>query len=125
MLKNILATIILLVLDFLWLGLFMGGKYTPLVKAIQGSELKMNPYSAAAAYLLMVVALNMFVIKYNFTYLETFIFGVCLYGVYDFTNGAIFGKWDFNLAIIDILWGGLVYLLAHYLSDYLIKNVSL
>ena len=122
MLRNIVATIILLGLDFTWLALYMTPRYKALVKSIQGSALKANMTSALASYTLMVVALNMFVINYNFSNLEAFVFGVCLYGVYDFTNGAIFKNWDFKLAYIDVLWGGLVYFLAAYVSKFIVRK---
>ena len=34
--KYILASIILLVLDFLWLGVYMGGQYKTQIRGIQG-----------------------------------------------------------------------------------------
>lgn len=69
------------------------------------------------AYLLMIVGLVMIIIKYNLSYLDTFIFGIVVYGVYDFTCGAIFKEWDFQLAILDILWGGIVFTVTKYLID--------
>jgi uncharacterized membrane protein len=45
-----------------------------------------------------------------------------LYGVYDLTCGAIFKNWDFNLAFVDMLWGGLVYTVSLYLSKQLIER---
>ena len=121
--KNIIATIILLVLDILWLKLFMGKKYNFLIKKIQNKPLRVNFVSAFLAYSFMVIALNLIVIKYNLNLLDTFIFGLCLYAVYDFTCGAVFKDWDFNLALIDILWGGFVYfvtiLLTNKITNYL------
>ena len=113
---NIIATTILLILDILWLKLFMGPRYTIMVKKIQNSEMKVNFISALISYTLMVYLLNNVVIKYNLSNLETFLFGIGLYGVYDFTAGAVFKNWDFKLAIIDILWGGFVYFISVYLA---------
>ena len=124
--QSIIATLVLLFADFLWIGLYMGKQYQSQVRTIQGTELKANPVFIILAYLLMVVGLNVFVLpnirkgheledslKYGLT------FGIILYGVYDFTSGAVLKKWNKKLAIIDILWGGFVYFIASYLGSIL------
>ena len=123
---RVISSIILIVLDILWLKLYMTGKYLTLVRSIQGKNLEINIYYAIAAYVLMLVGLNIFVlsnidinninIKDCFT--KGFMFGVVLYGVYNMTNGAIFGNWDAKIAISDILWGGFVYFASCYLLKY-------
>lgn len=35
------------------------------------------------------------------------LFGLMLYGFYDFTNYALFQNWTLKVTIVDILWGGL------------------
>lgn len=114
----------LLVLDFLWIFLFMGRKYSGLVSDIQGRQLSFNPYWALFAYGLMVLGLIFFVLPgiRHETRLEDSLrygalFGFVVYGVYDATCGAIFAKWDIGLAILDILWGAFVYFSAAYVSS--------
>jgi uncharacterized membrane protein len=124
--QSIIATLVLLLADFLWIGLYMGKQYQSQVRTIQGSNMKTNPVFIVLAYLLMVVGLNVFVLpnirkgyeledslKYGLT------FGIVLYGVYDFTSGAVLSKWNKKLAIIDVLWGGFVYFIAAYLGSIL------
>jgi uncharacterized membrane protein len=124
--QSIIATIVLLLADFLWIGLYMGKQYQSQVRTIQGSNMKTNPVFIVLSYLLMVVGLNVFVLpniskgneledslKYGLT------FGIVLYGVYDFTSGAVLSKWNKKLAIIDVLWGGFVYFIAAYLGTIL------
>ena len=124
--QRVISTVILLLADFAWLGLYMNNQYGTLVRTIQGDNMKANPVFAVLAYLLMIVGLNVFVLpnirkgheledslKYGMT------FGIVLYGVYDFTAGAVFSKWDKKLAVIDVLWGGFVYFLASYLGSIL------
>ena len=115
--KELVAITTLLVLDLLWLNLYMGPRYQTMIKEIQSEKMIVNTMSAFSAYLLMIIALVVFVIRKNFTLLEAFLFGVCLYGVYDFTCGAVFKKWDFNLAIVDIIWGGVVYMTSIYVAN--------
>lgn len=120
------AVLMLLVLDFLWIWLYMGRQYGKMIPRIQGSELKMNILSSVAAYFLMVVALIYLVlpnIRSSSLYrLQDSIrygalFGLVAYGIYDFTAGAVFKNWDFNLAIIDICWGAFVYAITVYIAS--------
>jgi uncharacterized membrane protein len=49
------------------------------------------------------------------SYKQAFLYGVCIYGVFDFTNLAIFSKYDWKLALADTLWGGVLFAFARYL----------
>ena len=118
---SILSSISLLVLDCLWLYFFMGIQYRPIVLKIQKSPMKINRISAVLAYSFMILGLHQIVLKYNLSLMDTFIFGACIYAVYNFTCGAIFDDWNFNIAIIDILWGGFVYVAAVYIGNELSK----
>lgn len=121
---NIIATATLFILDFLWIGLYMGKQYKDQVKKIQKSEMSVRMYFAIFAYSLMAIGLNMFVLpqirkghelvdslKYGLT------FGIILYGVYDFTAGAVLKDWDISLAFTDIAWGGFVYFISAYIGS--------
>lgn len=124
---RLISTATLLILDFLWIGLYMGSRYSTMIKNIQGTPMKTNWLYAVIAYTLMVIGLNHFVlpninvknvtIKDSLTY--GFIFGLVLYGVYDFTIGAVLKKWSMSLAIIDVLWGGFVYFISCYILKFI------
>lgn len=123
---RLISTTTLLFLDVLWITLFMGPRYKIMIKNIQGSDMKTNVFYALIAYILMVIGLNHFVlpnlnvnninIKTCLTY--GFLFGLVVYGVYDFTIGAVLKKWDMMLAVIDVLWGGFVYFMACYVLKF-------
>ena len=123
----LLSSIVLIVLDIVWIQVFMSNEYAKLVPKIQGSILKTNFISAGLAYFLMLIGLWYLVLprfdKDRITVQDClkygFLFGIVVYGVYDFTCGAVFENWDFKLAIVDILWGGLVYFLACYAPQFL------
>lgn len=114
--REISAVLTLLILDIVWIYFFMSKEYTVMIPKIQRNAIKFNIYSAIGAYLLMVYLLIQVVLKYNMSLVETFLFGFSLYGVYDLTCGAVFSKWNFKLALIDMLWGGFVYTAAVYVS---------
>jgi uncharacterized membrane protein len=40
---------------------------------------------------------------------EAFLVGFCIYAVYDGTNYATFKNWDTKIAIVDSLWGGILF----------------
>jgi len=122
--NTVLSIIILLVLDLLWIVFFMNNKYQTQVMDIQGSVMNINKLMAFAAYTLMVIGLVVFVIpnirkeyRLKDSLLYGFLFGIIVYGVYDFTNHAIFDKWNTKLAFIDILWGGFVYFISSYIGS--------
>mgnify|MGYP001330335563 CR=1 FL=1 len=130
-LNNIIASIILTVIDIIWIKIYMKKKYEKLVKKIQKNNMKSNIFSAIAAYILMLVGLNLFVLpkiedgnEFKTSILYGFSFGIIVYGVYDFTNGVIFKDWDFKLAFIDILWGGFVYFLSSFLPHIISKQIK-
>lgn len=101
----------------------MGGEYKKMIRKIQGSDMQLNVMYAILSYTLMIIGLNVFVIPninkdnlFNDSLKYGFLFGIILYGVYDFTIGAVLKDWNFKLAIMDVLWGGTVYFLATYLT---------
>ena len=121
---NIVATVTLLILDFLWIALYMGKKYQIQIIDIQGSKMKAKPLYAFLAYTLMVIGLNLFVMprirkgyELKDSLLYGLVFGFVLYGVYDFTAGAVLKKWDMKLSILDIAWGGFVYFVSAYIGS--------
>ena len=127
--KIIVSSVLLLLLDFLWLGGYMANEYKVMIPKIQGSDMEANLVYAILSYTLMVIGLNVFVIPninkdnlLNDSIKYGFLFGVILYGVYDFTAGAVLKDWDVSLAIKDVLWGGTVYFLASYLTFKLIDH---
>ena len=98
----------------------MGGKYNILVNKIQSSKMEVKTIYAVFAYSLMLLGLNIFVlpkidtenVKVLDCLIYGFLFGVILYGVYDFTCAAVLKDWDIKLAFIDVLWGGFVYFIS-------------
>ena len=99
----------MLILDFIWLTMFMSKRYKVMIKDIQGEELKVNILYAAFVYLLMIIGQQVYVKPLIKSKKDVLIygglFGLIVFGVYDLTAGAVIKKWDLKLAIIDILWG--------------------
>ena len=125
---RIISTLTLLVLDALWIGIYMGKKYGIMIEKIQNSPMSGGKMIyAILAYSLMVVGLNIFVlprinpndVKIKDCLIYGFLFGMILYGVYDFTCAAVLKDWDIKLALIDILWGGFVYFISCFVLKFI------
>ncbi len=123
--KEIISILILLILDFLWIGLFMKNRYQNEIKQIQGTQMSVNIAYAVVSYVLMAVGLVLFVlpnIRSEHRLLDSFkygfLFGIVVYGIYDFTAVAVISKWNMTTAILDVLWGGTVFFLASYIGSF-------
>ena len=118
--KNfLLSGIILFLIDMIWLKLYMTNHFQKLVKNIQGQDMTVKLVPAALAYLFLVIAFYYFIVLQNKSYLDAFILGIVIYGVYEGTNFAIFKKWKWKTFILDTLWGGILYVLTLFFYNSL------
>ncbi len=103
------TTVLLLALvDLPWL-LFIGETAQKLIFRIQGSDLQVKFVPAFVVY----IALAYLVLQTE-SPLEAFKMGVAVYAVYDFTNLAMFKKYTLSFAVMDTLWGGILFALVRY-----------
>jgi len=111
----LVPSIVLICIDFVYLSSF-GGKFVELIERIQYSKFNMNFIGVFGSYLLIVFALYYFIIKEKKSVFDAFVLGVVLYGVFDFTNIALFKKYDLVIALIDTLWGGILLASTTFIS---------
>jgi uncharacterized membrane protein len=81
-----------------------------MVETIQQQPMNIRYLSAIAIYPFMAHML-----LETKSYFQAFTYGVCIYAVFDLTNYSIFTDYDIRFAIADILWGGVLFVLARYL----------
>ena len=120
MLKLIISSVILTILDLIWIKLVMGPLYQKMIPNIQGTQMIVNEKFALYSYLTLIFSINYFIlpnVKKNKNLSYAFIFGLVLYGVYDFTGAAVFTNWDKLTMILDILWGGILFFLTAFLTN--------
>ena len=123
MIKNIILLSVIFVLvdaGFLYL---MSNNFQNMVKKIQGSPLKMNLYATLACYIVLVSSLYYFVIYKKGSYLDAFLLGFFIYAVYETTNMAIFKDWSISVGLIDLSWGGFLFLITTYLYKNSVKYI--
>lgn len=130
MLKLGISTILLLIIDLVWIRLFMQKQYEIMIPRIQGTNLTVNLKYAILSYICLAFSLNYFVLPNikNNSFKEVisygFVFGIILYGVYDFTAAAVLKEWDQITMFIDIFWGGILFALTAYLTNIIVKLIK-
>ena len=118
----LLLGIIFIIVDagFLYL---MRNNFQTMIKKIQGSSLIMKIFPTIACYLILISSLYYFVIYKKGSFLDAFLLGFFIYGVYETTNMAIFKDWNVYVGLIDLTWGGFLFLITTYLYQKSIKYI--
>ena len=112
--RLLFSSILILALDFIYLNVNKPAFESQVVK-VQRVVMKVKLIPAILCYLLLIFALNYFILRTKRPILDAFLLGVVIYGVFDTTNLAIFKKWDNKLSIMDKLWGGVLFDLTTFL----------
>jgi uncharacterized membrane protein len=114
----IVSAILLIVIDGIYLY-HIKNYFKRQIEDIQHTPLNINILSTIGVYVLLVIGLNYFIIQPNKGVQDAFLLGIVIYGVYEFTNSALFTKWKFLTVVMDTFWGGC--LLA--ITTWLMKKI--
>ena len=125
----VIALIVFLVIDFLWL--------TVIAKALYARHLgylmapKPNLVAALAFYLLFIAGLQYFVLNPALTagswqaaLFPALFFGLVTYATYDLTNLATVKDWPILITGIDLLWGSFVSGATSIVSYLIIRRIG-
>jgi uncharacterized membrane protein len=104
----------LLIIDLTWIMMLFKNPFGEMINKVQGSPMKVNSSYALVAYMLLYLMAVTFLPR--LTYKEAFLLGFLTYGIYDFTNLATLKNWRLEIALIDTIWGGLLFLLLKHLA---------
>lgn len=131
-LKIIYLTIIILFLDILWIY-FNYNNYDKTVQKIQGSSIKLNMTAGILCYLLLFVSLVYYAIpmieyqikvnkykKWEACLIYGGGLGFIIYGVYNLTTLSILKNHNWQISILDMLWGTFLYSLVTLIYFYLL-----
>lgn len=109
--KLAVISVTMLVIDLIMLSV-LSKMWKESIEKIQSTPFKVKPLYAVGAYVLMIFGLYYFVLENtlptNQLVIRAFAFGIVVYGIFDFTNLAIFTNYNLKTALIDILWGGIL-----------------
>jgi len=100
--------VILLIVDGTWLYI-MKDTFSKLITNIQSAPLKLRIAPAIVAYIAMTLGLYHFVIKEKKSVINAVLLGMFMNTVYECTNYAAFDKWQVDVVVKDILWGGAMF----------------
>ena len=117
MIKDIIKIgLLFIIIDSFYLY-SMKDNFNDLVKSIQGSDLKLEILPTIFCYLFLIGSIYYFLIYKKGNNLDAFLLGFFIYGVYETTNLAIFKKWNYKIALIDTLWGGILFMTTFYIYN--------
>ena len=122
MIKNIILLAIIFVLVDAGFIFLIRNTYQNMIQKIQGSSLKMKLVPTIACYVILISSLYYFIIHKKGSYFFAFLLGLFIYGVYSTTNMAIFKDWPLKVGLIDLTWGGFLFLITTYLFVNLTKK---
>lgn len=108
-----IALLSLLVFDAFYLG-FTKGIWDLQVASVQRVAMQPRILGAVVCYLLLTGGLWYFILRDRRTIGEAMLLGFVIYGVFDSTNYAIFKKWHWRNAVMDAMWGGVLFGLTTY-----------
>jgi uncharacterized membrane protein len=120
----LISSAVLLVVDGLYLNNIGISIFKSNVELIQNAPLKANVYGAILSYVCVIGVFYYFIILQNKSPLDAFILGLFLYGVFDMTNIAMFTKYSWKTAIIDMMWGGTLFAFTTWVTYKLMKRIE-
>ena len=97
--------------------------FNKLIKGIQGSDIKLNLEATFLDYILIIFSMYYFIIQKNASIEEAMILGLCIYGIYELTNMAVFKRWTWQVVMIDSIWGAVLYGTSTFLYRQIIQKL--
>ena len=101
----------MLLLDSVYLY-FTKSIFGELVAKIQRTAMQFRIEGAIIVYLLLAIGLYYFIVKPGLSAWEAGLLGLVIYGTFDFTNYAMLKNYDLKTAIMDTVWGSLLFALT-------------
>lgn len=108
LLQIVWCAVLLVITDLIWLTLTRN-LWQSQVFDIQRQPLQIRPSGAVLAYVALILAILIFAVQPAKTSREALwrgtVLGFCLYAVFDGTTLALFSKYRWSMAILDVVWG--------------------
>jgi len=83
-----------------------------LVAKIQRTAMQLRIEGAIVVYILLALGLYYFIVKPGLSAWQAGLLGLVIYGTFDYTNYAMFKNYDLKIAIMDTMWGSLLFALT-------------
>jgi uncharacterized membrane protein len=120
----LIVIILLIVIDFVWIGIINVDRYKMVIKDVQKSDMKARMLPGLVVYIALTIIILYWVVPtvklgdknlFINAFKNGFMLGALTYAIFDFTNMAIFNNWTLQISIIDSLWGGVLTGLITYI----------
>ena len=96
-------------MEYLWISTMTPLFYQIVFSDIQKSPMKPNMMYAILAYVLIIMTIMYICVPLSTTYKHTWLafgmVGLCVYGIYNTTNAAVFKNYPLDMVLIDTMWG--------------------
>lgn len=117
-----------LLIDNIFIQLVTKKLFSVIIQNIQGTKMNVKIVPSLLVFIVGAFGLTYFIYdKIRSTHIYTdslkyaFVFGLVTYAIFDLTNMAIFNNWSIGPAIIDMIWGGVVF----FLSMIIVRNIMI
>jgi uncharacterized membrane protein len=114
--QNTVFTLLIILVSLLALdAVYLSAIYTTfdqMIQGIQGSAMTLNGWGAVLCYAALTFGLYYFIIREKRSPLDAGLFGLVIYAVYETTSLATLKKWDPMVALMDSVWGFVLFYLA-------------
>ncbi len=122
--------VIMAVIDYIWIGVIYSNQYRKVIENVQKEKFVVKILGGVIVYFALAIIIVGWIIprikvelknnSYSNLFIASLLYGGILggliYAVFDFTNYAIFDKWDFKTAIIDSVWGMVLFTITTFLT---------
>lgn len=123
----LIAFIIFILADFVWLGFVAKDFYKAELGHLMADNVRWIP--AIIFYLLFVFALKFFAIDpalkendWTIALISGAFLGLVSYGAYDLTNFATLKGWSLQMTLVDMLWGSFISGLTSLATFFIVRN---
>lgn len=125
----IYASLLLLGLDIIWiysnlnyyLNLALKIQKEPFVAKIPAIIIAYICIISTLYFCIRFLELEVKIKNYFKIFLYSFLFGIVVYGIYSYTTCVFLNKYNYTNALIDTLWGGVLYSMASLLYFFISK----
>jgi uncharacterized membrane protein len=117
-----LILVSLLALDAVYLSMIYA-TFGQMIQGIQGSAMALNIWGAVLCYAALTLGLWYFIVREKRSPLDAGLFGLVIYTVYEMTSMATLKKWEPMIALIDSVWGFVLFYLATSAVYFLEKRI--
>lgn len=129
LIEFVVVVVVFFLVDMIWIGGYAGGQYKAFYRGLTGREMAVMPVPAVVCYLILGLALWLLLpMVAGKTYLDVFkmgaLAGFIIYGVYDMTTMAIFGRPYVRMGLLDWAWGTVAMGIALVISVALLKRLK-